>query len=330
MRPSLRKAVAITMLILSCSIFHQPLHAQHIILGNEKFKIEAGLNFGPTFFLGDLGGNRGKGSTFVKDVNLELTRMMKGAFISIYPNQWIGLRVAAQYTYIAGQDNLISTKGVNEMYRKARNLDFKSHMWEAYTAIELLPTMIFNKYDDYEPRLKPYGFVGIGLFHFDPQGSITDANGTQTWYKLHPLHTEGQGFPEYPKVKNYNLTQVNIPMGGGIKYDLSNKVTLATELLYRKTFTDYIDDVSTTYIDPYYFTKYLSASDAAIEIKIHDKTISSLSPGVNKRVSPGDQRGNVNNNDAYFSFVLKLGIKLGPDNSEEGRQMRQTKCPHFY
>ena len=52
--------------------------AQHFTVGNEKWRIEAGLNFGPTFFLGDLGGNTGKGTTFIKDLNLELTKMMKG------------------------------------------------------------------------------------------------------------------------------------------------------------------------------------------------------------------------------------------------------------
>lgn len=330
MNPSLRQAVCISMLILSCSVFQQKSYGQHLVLGSEKYRIEAGLNFGPTFFLGDLGGNRGVGTTFIKDVNLELTKMMKGAFISFYPNKWLGFRLAGQYTFVAGRDNIINTKGEDELYRKARNLDFKSHMWEAYTAIEIAPTMLFAKYDDYDPRIKPYGFIGIGLFHFDPQGSLTNANGAQTWYKLQPLHTEGQGFPEYPNVKDYKLTQVNIPMGAGIKYDLSSKVTTAVELLYRKTFTDYIDDLSTTYIDPFYFTKYLSAADAAIARKIHDKTITSLSPGVNQRVSPGDQRGNVNNNDAYFSFVLKLGIKIGPDNSSDGRAARQTRCPHFY
>lgn len=54
---------------------------------------------------------------------------------------------------------------------------------------------------------------------------------------------------EYPDSKPYNLTQINIPMGFGIKYDLTERVTIGTELLYRHTFTDHIDDVSTKYID---------------------------------------------------------------------------------
>ena len=334
MKSTLRIAVGKVMVLVICTLLFTKTQAQHFVFGNEKLKVEAGLNFGPTFFLGDLGGNRGKGTTFIKDVNLELTRLMKGAFISVYPNDWMGIRVAGQYTYVEGKDEVINTTGEDEMYRKSRNLDFKSHMWEVYTALEFYPTMMFKKYDDYNPRLKPYGFVGVGLFHFDPQGSLTDVNGNVTWHKLQPLHTEGQGMAEYPNSKPYNLTQLNIPMGAGLKYAISEKVTTGVELLYRKTFTDYVDDVSTNYIDPYYFTTNLSAADAAVARKIFDKTIFTLSPNstpnVNTRVLPGDQRGNVNNKDAYFSFVLKLGIQLGYTNSDDKRTARQTRCPHFY
>lgn len=305
--------------------------SQHLWLGNGKFQVEAGVNFGPTFFLGDLGGNHGKGSTFIKDVNLELTKVMKGGFISIYPTDWIGLRVAAQYTYVAGDDAIISSKGVDESWRKQRNLDFRSDMWEVYGAIEIMPTMIFNKYEDYQPFLKPYGFIGLGLFHFEPEGSLNDANGIKTWHKLHPLRTEGQGMAEYPDKKPYSLTQINLPMGCGIKVAVTPKISTAFELLYRKTFTDYIDDLSTTYIDQKYFDVYLSPQDAAIAKRISDKTVGIVTPGVT-RYAPGVQRGNEFNNDAYFSFVMKIGIKLGASygSMAEKNAARQTRCPHFY
>ncbi len=330
MKSSLRAAVCKTILLfLACIGFYFNSHSQHLGFRTGKIKWEAGLNFGPTFFLGDLGGNAGYGTHFIKDVNLELTKMMKGAFISAYPNDWLGIRVAAQYTYVAGEDYIINTNGINELWRKQRNLDFKSNVWEIYGAFELFPTMMLNKYEDYDPLLKPYGFIGVGIFHFDPQGSITDANGNKTWYKLHPLHTEGQGFSEYPEKKPYSLTQINIPMGLGVKVRISEKVTLGPELLYRKTFTDYMDDVSTTYIDPNLFDVHLSPQNAAIARQISDKTFGIVTPGVN-RYEPGTQRGQPKNLDAYFSFVLKLGIRLGA-NSDESRSVRnQRRCPHFY
>ncbi len=106
-----------------------------------------------------------------------------------------------------------------------------------------------------EPRLRPYVFAGFGVYHFNPQGSLTDANGNVTWYDLKPLRTEGEGMAQYPNRKEYSLTQFNVPMGAGIKYFLSHKTTIGLEVSYRQTFTDYIDDVSTNYIDPKYFDK---------------------------------------------------------------------------
>lgn len=303
--------------------------AQHFMAGNGRLKIEAGLNFGPTFFLGDLGGHRGKGTTFIKDVNLPLTKLMKGAFISVYPADWLGFRLAAQYTYVEGKDDLITTKGEDELYRKQRQLDFKSNMFEVYGAIELFPLMLLkNEDDDYQPRYRPYLFAGVGMFRFNPKGSLTDQSGNVTWHELKPLHTEGQGFAEYPSRKPYALTQLNIPMGGGIKYMASERVNLALELLYRKTFTDYIDDLSTDYIDPGLFDKYLSVADANIARQINDKTFTILVPGA-PRFQQGYQRGNVKNYDAYFSFVLKCGVRLGNifDNESDRYATRQTRCP---
>jgi opacity protein-like surface antigen len=285
--------------------------------------VEIGLNFGPTFFLGDLGGHRGYGTTFVKDLNLPLTKLMKGAFVSIHPNEWLGFRFAAQYTYLAGEDKLIVTDGRPESFRKGRNLDFRSNVWEAYSAVEIFPLMMLKQNDeDYQPLLRPYVFGGVGLFHFNPQGSITDQNGDKTWHYLHPLHTEGEGFTEYPNRKNYSLTQLNIPLGAGLKYFLSDNVNIGVELLYRKTFTDYIDDVSTTYIDPYLFNKYLSAADANIAIQIFDKSSGTLT-----RTDPGYQRGNSKNNDAYFSLLFKLGINLGGSSEHGPRSANQMRCP---
>ena len=330
MKNLLRCFTRMGLLILLFTLYvFSTANAQHFILGNEKIKIEAGLNFGPTFFLGDLGGNRGKGTTFIKDVNLEVTKVMKGAFITIYPAEWLGFRVAAQYTYLEGRDVLINTKGEDELYRKQRNLDFKTNMFEAYAALEVFPLkLLYLNNEDYNPRYRPYGFIGVGMFKYNPKGSITDANGNVTWHELHPLRTEGQGFAEYPDRKPYSLTQLNIPLGCGIKYMVSDRVNVSTELLYRKTFTDYIDDLSKDYIDPKYFDKYLSAADAVIAKQIADKAFTSYVPG-SPRFTPGYQRGNPRNMDSYFSFVLKLGVRLGDiyESAFDRNSANQMRCP---
>jgi hypothetical protein len=297
--------------VFCCTVVLSTARSQHFMIGSGSTRVEAGLNFGPTFFLGDLGGKVGKGATFIKDLNYELTKLMKGAFISVYPTQWMGFRLAGQYTYVEGVDSIISTHGVDELWRKQRNLDFKSNMWEVYGAMEIFPFEFFMRNNfDYNPRFRPYMFAGIGLFHFNPRGSLKDQNGNITWHELQPLHTEGQGFPEYPEKKNYKLTQINLPLGGGFKYEISPSMNVGLELLYRKTFTDYIDDVSTTYINHDYFYTNLSAADAVIADRISDKTIGIVTPGVG-RYAEGVQRGTSYNNDAYFSFLLKFGFKIG-------------------
>ena len=303
--------------------------SQSLIIGNEKSRVEVGLNIGPLFFLGDLGGHAGKGTPFLKDLNIPLTKIMKGGFMVVYPNEWLGVRVAAGLGKLDGYDNIIDTKGVNELWRKQRNLDFRTNIAEAYIAAEVFPLMLLNKnHEEYLPRLRPYGVIGIGVFHFNPQGSLTDANGNITWYDLKPLHTEGEGFPEYPNRKNYALTQVNIPMGLGAKYYLSDRVNLSLEFLYRKTFTDYIDDVSTTYIDPALFDKYLSPQNAIIARAISDKVIGIVTPGVT-RYSPGTQRGNASQMDAYFSVSLKFAVRLGPifNNIYDREAASHMRCP---
>lgn len=331
MKPYLRKIVtkAVILTLLSFSIC--TISYSQAFLFGEKVKWEVGLNFGPSFFLGDLGGHAGKGTNNLKDLNLNFTKMMKGAFITMYPKKWFGLRLAVDVTYLEGDDATINTTGINELWRKQRNLDFKTTVLEGYAAIELFPTMLFNQNSEYEPRFRPYVLAGAGVFHFNPKGSLTDASGNKSWYYLHPLRLEGQGMPEYPYSKPYKLTQINIPFGGGLKYYLSDRINLSAEFLYRKTFTDYIDDVSTKYIDPVNYTKYLTPSEASLAYKLSDKSIGIIYPGMT-RYPAGTQRGDTKDGDTYFSVVMKIGIRLGEiyESSFARRAARQTRCPAVY
>ena len=332
MKPCLHKFVGKhILLLLVCFTILSKSYSQAFLFG-EKVKWEVGFNFGPSFFLGDLGGNSGKGTNNIKDINFEFTKLMKGAFITMYPKNWIGLRVAADYTYLEGDDAIINTTGIDELWRKQRNLDFKTTVIEGYVALEVFPTMFFYRNSEYEPRLRPYIMGGVGMFHFNPQGSLTDAaTGNKSWYYLQPLRLEGQGMPEYPYSKPYKLTQMNIPFGGGLKYYLSDRINLSAEILYRKTFTDYIDDVSTKYIDPANYTKYLSSQEATLAYKLSDKAIGIIYPGMT-RYPAGTQRGDLKDSDTYFSIVMKIGVRLGPiyESSFARNAARQTRCPSVY
>src|SRR3954462_12873237 len=85
-------------LILPALIFSFSIKSfsQHVMFTTGAIKWEAGINIGPSFFLGDLGGNAGKGTRFIKDVNLEFTQLVKACFVAVYPNDWLGFRFTAQ------------------------------------------------------------------------------------------------------------------------------------------------------------------------------------------------------------------------------------------
>lgn len=332
MKPSLpNKFGKILLLLLLCTLLLTKSYSQAFIFGNEKIKMEAGLNFGPSFFLGDLGGNTGKGTNFLKDWNYETMTLSKGAYFSIYPVKWGGLRLQATMLKLEGDDGLINTLGLDELWRKQRNLDFKTNVFEANLGVEIYPTMFFSNDPENEPRLRPYGVVSVGMFHFNSQGSLKDANGNKTWHYLQPLRTEGQGMAEYPESQPYNLTQFNLLYGGGLKYFISERVNIGLEVLYRKTFTDYIDDVSLRYIDYRNFAKYLPATQASIATQISDKANGIIYPGMT-RYPAGTQRGDLKDADAYFTTVARVGFRIGPiyESSFARRAARQTRCPSVY
>jgi Domain of unknown function (DUF6089) len=295
---------------------------------NAQSKFEFGINVGPSNFLGDLGGTQGKGQTFLKDNNIQMTKLMKGLFVSYNVNPYIGIRAAVNIGLLEGADSVIKGMGGLEEARLVRNQHFKSPLFEANISAELYPTAIFESDPtDVVHKFRPYGIVGIGVFHFNPQAQYIDNSGNAQWVDLHGLRTEGQGMPNHPDRKVYNLTQVNVPYGVGVKYFINETFNLSFEVVNRLTFTDYIDDVSTRYIDPQDFYNYFGANSpkAAMAAQMSNKS-DVVTGNLNRSgYSAGDQRGNATNNDAYYATTMKLGIKLG--SVKNSISLRHTRCP---
>jgi hypothetical protein len=275
--------------------------------------LEIGITAGPSNFLGDLGGNMGRGTPFLKDNNIPMTKLTFGGFVSYHPNELLAFRLAANFGTLEGDDAIIKPKGGLEEARKTRNSNFRTKFQEALLLAEIYPTIFLEEdpNDNYK-KFRPYLVGGIGAFHYNPEGFDPVSN---QWVGLKSLHTEGQGFTEFPDRKEYKLTQMNLPLGIGVKYFLNDNVNLSFEIIHRKTFTDYIDDVSTNYIDPSLFYTYLPNNLAQLAERMANK-----SGGV---YVPGGKRGTPSNNDAYYSAGFKLGIRLG-DNSRYGNS---TNCP---
>jgi len=313
------RAIAFALILFSSSL---KSFSQSITTGGGK--VEIGLGLGPLFFLGDLGGSKGIGQTFVKDVDFPLTTMCKGLFLTVTPNEWLGVRLAINSGVLKGDDAQAPNKGGDEVSRLERNLSFKSKLLEAYGALEFYPTVFIEQYDGLLGKFRPYGVIGVGVYHFNPKAEL---NGT--WVALQPLHTEGQGFPEYPDRKNYSLTQAEIPMGFGFKFYVKENMFVGIEVLHRKLFTDYVDDVSTKYIDPIYFDKYLSPDQAALARQLNYRGTYSWAQSRPSAVV-GEQRGDPKQNDAFFSPLIRMGWRLNGNTSPNGRALRQLRCPLYY
>src|SRR4030095_14526373 len=164
----------------------------------------------------------------------------------LYPkkitNGFIGFTVHYElqdHILIRGAYNFARVNGSDSYSEKPnlqlRNLQFESAISEFSVVGEYY---LFNMN---EKRFSPYGFVGLGIFHFDPYSY--DSTGRKVFLK--PLSTEGQGI--YPDKKPYSLWQPTIPFGGGVKFAITENLRIGFEIGIRKIFTDYLDDVSTSY-----------------------------------------------------------------------------------
>ncbi len=268
-------------------------------LDNIKYQPEISITTGGTAFLGDLRGPPGEGGPFVKDLLLKTVRPYIGVSATWNAENWYSLTAGIGYTKVNGADSLIIMKGGVERWRVYQNTTFRSNIFEVYAMGELRPLNLLDPSHEMR-QFNPFVGLGVGLFHFNPQAPL---NGR--WIDLHPLHLEGQGFAEYPDRKEYKLTQLYIPVSLGIKYYMKNRTAVSVSALFRKTFTDYIDDVSTTYIDPRLFNKYLSIDNAILARQLYSR---STRP---EKVRPNVEKGDARNMDSYvslvctFSFILK-------------------------
>ena len=250
------------------------------------------LQLGGTNFLGDLGGNSGSGKPFIKDLNLKATRLFAGLSYSYFIDNGLSINGDFHYTTVAGADSLITEKTGHAAGRYNRNLSFKSSIYEFQTTVKIYPIQMLN--DEKLMRVLPYIGLGFGFFHFNPRAEL---NGS--WYDLQPLHLEGQDFAEYPERHNYKLTQPYIPLMVGVSYRLSNSYLISLDAIFRTTFTDYIDDASTTYVDPSLFDKYLSAADASIAKQLYYR-------GRNSSALTTNSYRGYSGNDSYTSAFLTL------------------------
>jgi hypothetical protein len=155
--------------------------------------------------------------------------------------------------------------------------------------------------------IQTYGFLGVGGFYYNPKSIRAGV-----WHSLRPLRTEGQGIK--PGTKEYSKISICVPMGMGLKYAVNRRWNIGLEYGLRLTFTDYIDDVSTVYVDPALLQAAFDPQTAVIATYFAQPGGYDISAADNGGVDPtgvGQQRGESKYNDAYMFMTVTVNYKIG-------------------
>lgn len=201
---------------------------------------------------------------------------------------------------LSGRDDESTSSGKNH-----RNLSFVSSNYEInVSGIVNLIEQRGNRFYQ-RPNYNVYGFLGVGGFYFNPKAEL---NGQR--YALQPLQTEGVAYSRFTFI---------IPFGVGAKIKLAPFFNFALEMGWRKTFTDYIDDVSTTHKDNASFTDPIA------------RQLADRRPEIDLPVAPaGTKRGDPSNKDAYMLISGRLEYYLPYTFGGANRQIYNRKRKASY
>jgi hypothetical protein len=219
-----------------------------------------------------------------------------------FNNHW-AYRLGVTYGSVTADD-----ADSDDEYQVRRNLSFRARILDFHGLLEFnfFPFQIANSKSS---RMTPFVFGGLSVYNFNPQAELDGE-----WYDLQPLGTEGQGTNAYPGREKYKRTQVAIPFGGGFKIRFTKRFGMTIEAGARRLYTDYLDDVSTTYADK----DVLMAEQGEIAVILSDRSIDGQSVGNTDR-----QRGNASDRDWYMFSGITLNFTLSAKYSDNCTPFRQ-------
>jgi hypothetical protein len=245
---------------------------------------EFGVGIGAGHYFGDLNTR----------AHLNRPKIAATAFFRKNFGNYIAVRVGASFAKLGYSD----IYNDHNEYMTKRNLSFNSNVWE----LALQGDFNFFRFMPGEPgyNFTPYVTFGVGVFNYDPFAMLAGQK-----HYLRPLNTEGQGSTLYPDRKPYGSMAFSIPFGAGVKYCINESINIGFEIVHRVTGTDYLDDISKTYVDPAVFPT-LPNGDPSPAYLLHDRSYELGEPiGI-----PGRQRGVSTQKDQFATAIFYVSFNL--------------------
>ena len=276
----MKKIITITLVFTVLTGCFSQLKAQESVVQEGEF----GIGLGGSHYFGDLNTR----------ASLNRPKMAATVFFRKNLGNYIAVRLGASFAQLGYSDKYNDFN--KQMF--SRNLSFNSKVWE----LSLQGDFNFFRFMPGEPdySFTPYITFGAGIFTYDPYAYLRDEK-----ILLRPLNTEGQGSTLYPDRKPYSTMAISIPFGGGVKYAFNDRFNIGFEVLYRFTNNDYLDDVSTTYVDPAVFPPNPDGS-ISNALLLSDRSYELGTPiGI-----PGRQRGNSKQKDHFVTAMFHVTFNL--------------------
>ena len=280
-----------------------------------QWLVDYGFKFGASNYLGDIGGKDKTRRDFVADMKLSKTRWNTGVF---YRRQLrsrdVFIKTSLDYLRIEGDDKLSTNLG-----RVLRNFNFRNDIFD----LSLTGEWVFKEIKDigntyrFRNSFRAYLFAGIGVLYSDPKSYYQGK-----WVSMR--HYKSEGYMYSPVV-------ASIPFGFGFYFTFEKRHRFGFEMNFRKTFTDYLDDISSKYVskapkDPYAQGLILRTGELDSEF-LKENSIAALSHNW------GEKRGDNTHKDAFmtinFSYSRVIKGRLSFYNKRYGflggRKMKKIR-----
>jgi len=278
-----------------------------------------GIASGVSNYLGDIGGREQEARPFINDLKLAKTRWTETIFVRYRFDPMFALKMGFNYLRIEGHDNLTINPA-----RQYRNLSFRNDMFTFETTVQWLlfsthkPMGIYSRSNVYSTI---YLFAGVGGYHHNPKALYQGE-----YVALQPLRTENVSYSKW----GYCL-----PFGAGFYVTVNKRRRshrIGLEINWRYTNTDYLDDISTEYVNPAELSSALAValSNRNPELERQPEGMSGNYGwhGLDKDGNPVNMapRGNSDDKDSFLSVNVTYAVAIkkgrGRFTRSKGRRIR--------